>query len=52
MIPDSCLILTALEKHWLTQKSNLILNGVFYTKKTDKDGMADLGIMLRPGSTF
>ena len=26
------------------------INGVFYTKKTDKDGMADLGIMLRPGS--
>ena len=23
--------------------------GVFYTKKTDKDGVADLGIMLRPG---
>ena len=26
------------------------INGVFYTKKTDKDGMADLGIMLRPGN--
>ena len=26
------------------------IHGVFYTKKTDKDGMADLGIMLRPGS--
>ncbi|WP_019268737.1 Ig-like domain-containing protein, partial [Methanobrevibacter smithii] len=26
------------------------INGVFYTKKTDKDGMGDLGIMLRPGS--
>ena len=25
------------------------IHGVFYTKKTDKDGMADLGIMLRPG---
>ena len=26
------------------------INGVFYTKTTDKDGMADLGIMLRPGN--
>ena len=26
------------------------INGVFYTKKTDKDGVADLGIMLRPGN--
>ena len=26
------------------------IHGVFYTKKTDKDGMADLGIMLRPGN--
>ena len=26
------------------------IHGVFYTKKTDKDGVADLGIMLRPGS--
>ena len=25
------------------------IHGVFYTKKTDKDGVADLGIMLRPG---
>ncbi|MGV8170490.1 MAG: Ig-like domain-containing protein, partial [Methanobrevibacter sp.] len=25
------------------------IHGVFYTKKTDKDGLADLGIMLRPG---
>ena len=25
------------------------IRGVFYTKKTDKDGVADLGIMLRPG---
>ena len=24
------------------------IHGVFYTKKTDKDGVADLGIMLRP----
>ena len=26
------------------------IRGVFYTKKTDKDGVADLGIMLRPGT--
>ena len=26
------------------------IHGVFYTKKTDKDGVADLGIMLRPGN--
>ncbi len=26
------------------------IHGVFYTKKTDKDGVADLGIMLRPGT--
>jgi len=26
------------------------INGVFYTKTTDKDGMTDLGIMLRPGN--
>ena len=26
------------------------INGVFYTKTTDKDGVADLGIMLRPGN--
>ena len=25
------------------------INGVFYTKKIGKDGVADLGIMLRPG---
>lgn len=25
------------------------IHGVFYTKKTDKDGVSDLGIMLRPG---
>ena len=25
------------------------IHGVFYTKKIDKDGVADLGIMLRPG---
>ena len=25
------------------------IHGVFYTKNTDKDGVADLGIMLRPG---
>ena len=25
------------------------IHGVFYTKKTDKDSVADLGIMLRPG---
>ena len=25
------------------------IHGVFYTKKTDKDGVADLGIMLIPG---
>ena len=25
------------------------IHSVFYTKKTDKDGVADLGIMLRPG---
>ena len=25
------------------------IHGVFYTKKTDKDGVADLRIMLRPG---
>ena len=25
------------------------IHGVFYNKKTDKDGVADLGIMLRPG---
>ena len=25
------------------------IHGVFYTKKTDKDGVADLSIMLRPG---
>ena len=25
------------------------IHGIFYTKKTDKDGVADLGIMLRPG---
>ncbi len=25
------------------------IHGVFYIKKTDKDGVADLGIMLRPG---
>ena len=25
------------------------IHGVFYTKKTDKDGVVDLGIMLRPG---
>ena len=25
------------------------IHGVFYTKKTDKDGVADLGFMLRPG---
>ena len=25
------------------------IHGVFYTKKTDKDGVADLGIKLRPG---
>ena len=25
------------------------IHGVFYTKKTDKEGAADLGIMLRPG---
>ena len=26
------------------------IHGVFYTKKTDKDGVADMGIMLRPGT--
>ena len=26
------------------------IHGVFYNKTTDKDGVADLGIMLRPGS--
>ena len=26
------------------------IHGVFYTKKTNKDGVADLGIMLRPGT--
>ena len=26
------------------------IHGVFYTKKTDKDGVADMSIMLRPGS--
>ena len=26
------------------------INGVFYTKTTDKNGVADLGIMLRPGN--
>ena len=26
------------------------INGVFYTKKTDKDGVADMGIALRPGN--
>ena len=26
------------------------IHGVLYTKKTDKDGVADMGIMLRPGT--
>ena len=26
------------------------IHGVFYTKKTDKDGVADMDIMLRPGT--
>ena len=26
------------------------INGVFYTKTTDKDGVADMGITLRPGN--
>ena len=26
------------------------INGVFYTKTTDKDGVADMGIALRPGN--